>query len=223
MHVTRRYRLAVMIAACAALLSMIPLFFLDTAISRFAMSWQTPGLVGVADAVSVLGNPVLYIIPGTIAFIIFKLQLPSRVRASKALVAALAPTVAAAVSDLGKMAIGRPRPLLSLAGQIAASHPFTLDHDYWSFPSEHAAVAVAAAAAASLLVPDYQLTLFGLAVLVACARLVLGMHYPTDLLAGVALGLLTFVALTSLLDWFDSRPRRDPASGRESPPPDLTY
>jgi undecaprenyl-diphosphatase len=55
-----------------------------------------------------------------------------------------------------------------------------------SFPSTHTAAAVAAMAAFHGLVPS--LVLDGVAVTTAFSRLYLGVHYPSDLAAGVILG-----------------------------------
>lgn len=60
----------------------------------------------------------------------------------------------------------------------------------WSFPSNHAAIA--AAAAFALLVADRRLGLIAmpLALALAASRVWIGLHYPHDVAAGMALGAL---------------------------------
>jgi len=62
--------------------------------------------------------------------------------------------------------------------------------DLASMPSRHTAFAVLAAIFLSALYPRAAPLVWPLAVLVAAARVLTGAHYPTDVLAGAALGLL---------------------------------
>lgn len=58
-----------------------------------------------------------------------------------------------------------------------------------SFPSGHAATAFAAAGVVALLHPRLRVPALGLAALVALSRVYLGVHFPSDVIAGAALGL----------------------------------
>lgn len=79
-----------------------------------------------------------------------------------------------------KAAIGRPRPAVPDLPKLMAT-PTGL-----SFPSSHSASSFAAAQAFSRLVPPAPL--YAAAVPMALSRLFLGVHYPSDVLAGAALG-----------------------------------
>jgi membrane-associated phospholipid phosphatase len=103
-----------------------------------------------------------------------------------------------ALADNGlKVAVARARPVLS--------HPFTHAHGY-SFPSGHAS------GAASIYLPIAVLLLacdraairrsavalaVAICLLVATSRVLLGVHFPSDVLAGLALG----AALTCAGSW----------------------
>jgi membrane-associated phospholipid phosphatase len=83
-----------------------------------------------------------------------------------------------------KVAIGRERPLIEDHPPLARA-PSKL-----SFPSAHASSSFAAATAFGRVEPRTRLPLYALATGVCVSRPYLGMHYPSDVLAGVALGLL---------------------------------
>ena len=66
----------------------------------------------------------------------------------------------------------------------------------FSFPSGHTAVACAFAMSIGAYSPKYRLWAFILAALIAFSRLYLYMHFPTDVLAGAAIGTLCgYIAL----------------------------
>ena len=79
-----------------------------------------------------------------------------------------------------KAAIGRPRPAVPDLPKLMET-PTGL-----SFPSSHSSSSFAAAQAYSALVPIGPL--YAVAVPMALSRLFLGVHYPSDILAGAALG-----------------------------------
>jgi undecaprenyl-diphosphatase len=79
-----------------------------------------------------------------------------------------------------KVAIGRQRPAVEDLPKLMET-PTGL-----SFPSSHSSSSFAAAQAYSPLLPSGLL--YGLAVPMALSRLFLGVHYPSDILAGAALG-----------------------------------
>jgi len=79
-----------------------------------------------------------------------------------------------------KVAIGRVRPAVEDLPHLMAT-PTGL-----SFPSSHSSSSFAAARAFGALVPP--LPLYGAATAMALSRLFLGVHYPSDILAGAVVG-----------------------------------
>ncbi|MBT2471707.1 phosphatase PAP2 family protein [Streptomyces sp. ISL-66] len=116
-----------------------------------------------------------------------------------AVLAPLATAVAYAVSELVKSSVDEERPCRAVAGAAASliTCPATGD---WSFPSNHATIAGAAAVALALAVPRLALPAVSLALLMAFSRVFVGVHYPHDvalgLLLGASLAALTVLALT---------------------------
>ena len=85
-----------------------------------------------------------------------------------------------ALSSSIKVAIGRRRPLVEDLPHLMAT-PTGL-----SFPSSHSTASFAAAQAYGRLLPRGPL--LGAAAAMAFSRLYLGVHYPSDVAAGAALG-----------------------------------
>jgi undecaprenyl-diphosphatase len=85
----------------------------------------------------------------------------------------------------------RPRPYQALRS-IAAGAPVL---DTFSFPSGHTLHAVAFTLVACAYYPGLTAILVPFTVLTAASRVVLGLHYPSDVLAGAAIG--AAVALAS--------------------------
>jgi undecaprenyl-diphosphatase len=79
----------------------------------------------------------------------------------------------------------RPRPCAACPGVIALAAPL----DEFSFPSGHTLHAVAFAVIASAFIPWLAWLLVPFALLIGLSRPLLGLHYPSDVLAGAALGL----------------------------------
>jgi undecaprenyl-diphosphatase len=80
----------------------------------------------------------------------------------------------------------RPRPYQAHAQIMCMTAPL----DRFSFPSGHTLHAVIFSLVATAYYPMLGWVVFPFTVLVALSRLVLGLHYPTDVFAGIAIGAL---------------------------------
>ena len=89
---------------------------------------------------------------------------------------------AVGLNYLAKVAVRRERPRLRRLPPLASA-PSEL-----SFPSAHATASLAAATAMGRVSPGARAPLYALAGAVCLTRPYLGMHYPSDVLAGAALG-----------------------------------
>lgn len=79
----------------------------------------------------------------------------------------------------------RPRPLHRHVGMVISVAPL----DEFSFPSGHTLHAVAFTAVALAYAPMLALVLIPFSLSVAASRVVLGLHYPSDVLAATIVGM----------------------------------
>jgi undecaprenyl-diphosphatase len=92
------------------------------------------------------------------------------------------------IANLLKNLIGRARPQFTPEGMVWLSRPFGDNYDFASFPSGHATTAGALLMALWLLAPRYKVFFILAGVWIAISRPVLGVHFPSDIFAGVAFG-----------------------------------
>jgi membrane-associated phospholipid phosphatase len=109
-------------------------------------------------------------------------------------VAALVGPAAIGVNYAVKVAVRRERPALRGYPPLSGA-PSRL-----SFPSAHATSSLAAATAMGRVEPRARLPLYALAAAICVGRPYLGMHYPSDVLAGAALGVAIGVLTPGLRD-----------------------
>jgi undecaprenyl-diphosphatase len=86
-----------------------------------------------------------------------------------------------------KNRIRRDRPCEALSSVYQRIAP----SDQFSFPSGHTAAAFVTATLLSYFFPLIALPIFTWALLVGFSRIYLGVHYPTDILAGIVVGLFS--------------------------------
>ncbi|MFF4182476.1 phosphatase PAP2 family protein [Streptomyces sp. NPDC001691] len=113
-------------------------------------------------------------------------------RTTTALAAPLVVVAAYAVNDVLKMIVHEQRPCQTLHTLTVEACPPLGD---WSFPSNHAAIA--AAAAVAILLTDRALGAVAVpaALLMGASRVWIGAHYPHDVVIGLLVGAAVAVVL----------------------------
>jgi membrane-associated phospholipid phosphatase len=172
------------------------------ALDRAAMRWvagvNSPVLDRVMPALSEMANHgMLWLALGGC------LQATGNRRAGRAARRGLASLAAASATAniIGKGLASRRRPDAEVPAARRLAHaPWTS-----SFPSGHAASAAAFATGAAMELPGLAPGVLALALAVGASRVVTGVHYPSDVLAGFAIGA---AAAASTLLWWPRRPAR---------------
>lgn len=138
------------------------------------------------------GPAMLFTRYGLVVFgvVVLVLLVTSRTRSDARLATVvwvpLAAGVAATLGLILKTIVAEPRPCLGLP---AGSTLWTCDAS-GSFPSNHAAMAAAAAVALLFVDRTWGWLAIGFALLMAGSRVYIGAHYPHDVVAGLILGAL---------------------------------
>ena len=167
-----------------------------------ALLWIQENLRGLLDPIvegyTTLGNTGLMWIVLSLAMLCWK---PTR----KAGMAALAAMVLGLLCTnvVLKHLVARPRPWLDVAGLV----PLIQEPDPNSFPSGHTCAAFAAASAWWRALPRRWMRWTGLvlAVCMGLSRLYVGVHYPSDVIAGALVGLFCGWAAWKLLQLWEER------------------
>ena len=156
-----------------------------------------------------------------------RLRINRAIRLYAAAYVFLAVAISGIIANLSKYIIGRARPKLSADNGTFAFDFWSWDADWASVPSGHATTGMAFGVALALIFPRLFWVFLCLGFWIAASRPLIGVHYPSDMLAGGLLGSATawliarVFARLRLIFGFDARGnlvRRAGASGRLAPP-----
>ncbi|MCP4597369.1 phosphatase PAP2 family protein [Neptuniibacter sp.] len=155
-----------------------------TTFDLFAFNWclglpRAPELAKVSRQVSRLGDGGLYLVLG-MSLAVFELQNGMLFF----MAGLLAYSIELPLYLLLKNTIKRDRPCDALPFEA-----YIVPSDKFSFPSGHSAAAFVFATLIAHFYPGFTEFAYSLAVLVGVSRVLLGVHYPTDIVAGAALGM----------------------------------
>jgi membrane-associated phospholipid phosphatase len=98
------------------------------------------------------------------------------------------------VAEILKLVVRRPRPFEAIAiapGALPAPETVIAHPSSFSFPSGDAALAMGAAVAFAHVSPKYRAPILLLGIAAALARVVVGVHYPLDVLGGMGVGIVS--------------------------------
>lgn len=125
------------------------------------------------------------------AAVLFRFVLKDRLNVNRSLFVFAAVAVSGLAVDAVKIILGRARPKLLFQHNEFGFTFLNFRADHWSFPSGHATTAAAVAASLAMLFPRQAPLFFALGLAVSVTRLLVGAHYPGDVLFGFGFGTLT--------------------------------
>ncbi|WP_026073223.1 phosphatase PAP2 family protein [Nodosilinea nodulosa] len=169
-------------------------FAFDTTILLWIHQFANPRLDQLMLGITRLGNPS-FVIPLALAVLILLWWRRLRQEAKVFTLACLGGTI---LSTGLKLAFGKPRPQL---------WPLLISEKTFSYPSGHALGSMVLYGFSAYLLatqfPKYKRLVYGLACFLIAAigfsRLYLGVHWPTDVIAGYSVGFLWVMACVALL------------------------
>jgi undecaprenyl-diphosphatase len=199
-------------AAAAAVTAVIAtMILLDAAAVAVVQALPEP-VSSAFDRYTDLGKSVWLLVPIAVLLAAIALisshELPRMARGTLAAVAVRLVFLFTAVALPGlvltvvKRLIGRARPLVEGAADPFLFRPFGWSVEYASLPSGHAADAFAIAMALGSLWPRWRPLLWAYAGAVAVSRVVLTAHFPSDVVAGAAIGV---AGVLLVREWFLAR------------------
>jgi undecaprenyl-diphosphatase len=185
--------------ALVALAAVAAAHLADDSAALLVRSSSSPVIHAMAKVTN-LGKSQWYLVPTGITFIgIAFLDWEARSRPGRSRLAFLfgqagyafwSVAFAGIVGDIFKFLIGRARPKLFDHGGSLHFEPFTAGYNFNSFPSGHSTTMGALAMVLMLWFPRARVPVFLLCAFLAATRIAARAHYPSDVVAGFALGLL---------------------------------
>ena len=103
--------------------------------------------------------------------------------------------VSGILAQVIKHIVGRARPVLLAADGAYHFEFFSIRNALASFPSGHTTSAFAAAVALGYMRPDWRRWLLAGAVAIGVSRVLVGAHYPSDVVGGATLGSVVALAM----------------------------
>ncbi len=190
-------RRSTLIVSVLFLICLLALFLIDRPVAIWA-AHLSPRVVRAGFFVTWFGTSgYMFLVSALVALAAFVLRRNESSRITRERLTLLARRavfffLAIAASGLAvqglKHIIGRARPrLIEQLGPLSL-HSFSWPNDFASFPSGHTTSAFAAATALALMMPRARWGLLVCAVAIGISRVVVSAHYPSDVLAGAALG-----------------------------------
>lgn len=195
--------------------------YLDVPMYRHAQSLD-PNLRALLSTITRLGNSAWPLGVGLAAFVILRMLLPGAqgrnkvaLRRVQTCVLLLLGAVAGSgfLASLTKNMIGRARPP-TLDGAVFDFSVMAFQPGWASFPSGHATTAMAMMIVLAMMWNRHAVALIMAGGLIALSRCLVGAHWMSDVVAGIALGAVVTLVLRHHIDGGRRRALLSPAMAR---------
>lgn len=193
----RRLFFASFAAVCAACFLCYRYFDIPVAHACRALH---PAIHAMFQPITRLGLSTPYLIVAVCAMLYFRYVKKDNLNAGRALLVFAAIAGSGLAVDLVKFILGRYRPNMLFDEGLYGFAFFETKHSLTSFPSGHAATITAFALALYLMYPRWWFLYAVSAVLVAGSRVIIGSHFPSDVILGAYIAVVGTLAIAGYLD-----------------------
>ena len=181
------------------LLALLSFFFVDKPVAYFFHGINhNPIIYSLATFFTFFGygGPWLAVI--VILFLAFKCVIKNNKYSNQLLFLLIVVLSAGVICDVLKITLGRARPVELFTLSKYGFYFFQHHANMWSFPSGHATVISSMMFGLSLLSPKHWRLFMMLLVLTCLSRVVLTMHFVSDVMAGAYLGAISSIIIHQL-------------------------
>jgi membrane-associated phospholipid phosphatase len=144
----------------------------------------------IFELITRLGLSTPYLAAAFAGFIYLRFFKKNAMLANAAAFLLAAVALSGLANDLVKVLVGRSRPELLISQGVYGFKPFTNQYYYASFPSGHANTIAALCYGLGVVTGRFRHILLGIALAVMASRVILGAHFPSDVLFGAYLGVV---------------------------------
>lgn len=144
----------------------------------------------IFELITRLGLSTPYLVAAVAGFIYLKFIGKKEIPANAAAFLFAAVALSGVANDLIKVVVGRSRPELLFSRGIYGFKPFTDQYSYASFPSGHANTIAALCYGLGLVTGRFRYVLLSIALAVMASRVIVGAHFPSDVMFGAYLGIV---------------------------------
>ena len=186
---------------------------------------------GWFNQITQLGLGGVWLVPAAVGAIVFRWaqiaaktdrgELYWRIAANDATLLFASVAASGLAVDLLKGVIGRLRPYELFIHQLYGFEPVAIDWARNSFPSGHGQTAFAALSVIALALPRWRRLCYAFAILIAASRVILSVHYLSDVAMGAWFGVAGTLLLARLFEksgWEIVRPAAKQPPTRPSTP-----
>lgn len=183
------------VMAITIVLIVFSYFYLDQTAAWWCHENISESYKKIFQIITEFGNSIYYLIGFSLAFLLFHFlwKKPEWANISGFLFASVA--ISGIVGDIIKVIAGRYRPSeLFEHGEYGFTF-FHIHRAMTSFPSGHTVTVFSLAMAVTYFWPKWSLLVWICALLIGISRVVINAHYPSDIIAGVFIGVFSTLLL----------------------------
>jgi len=175
------------IATVASIFAILSYLYFDQAVAQYFAS-NSYGLKKYFSFITTFGKAEYYLVPSLLLFLLFRKKKEHISKASLYIFSTVA--LSGIFTDIIKIIVARYRPPALLHDNLYGFNWFDIGYIVNSFPSGHATTAFSAFVAFGLLFKRYFYLFLIPAFLIAVSRVVLDVHYLSDVTIGALVGSL---------------------------------